>query len=207
MSNRNRNFHLLVGGKYRGRVGLVTLMILWYWIAVSGCVFWAKKIPARLENRDKALPVNSQQKPLDSPPQEKRIYVNANPTPNPTLTPSPNPPARPKPDIPISPSPQIEPAVKSLPPKEPALSKAKEAYVALQWEKTAVVLQEALAQNQLSGEEKWMAYILLGAMAYQRGFLEKAEQYFQQARTVNTGVIPSADLFPPPLVEFYKTLK
>jgi hypothetical protein len=182
-------------------------MILWYWIAVSGCVFLAKKRPARFENRDKALPVNSEQNQSHNPSMEKPADVYVNPTPHPNPTPSPNPPARQKPDIPVPPSPRIEPVVKHSPPEETEITRAVNAYCTLQWEKTTHILRQALARNRLSGEEKWTTYILLGAMAYQRGFLAEAEQYFQQARSANTGQIPSAELFPPPLVEFYKTLK
>jgi len=86
------------------------------------------------------------------------------------------------------------------------VEKANQAYRDLNWDESTRLLNEALNRGELSRADEGEAYILLGSIAYQQGQVSEAESYFKKTLEIDNSVTPSAELYPPPLIEFYKSV-
>ena len=98
--------------------------------------------------------------------------------------------------------------VRLPPPDEPAVSPseaAASAYREMRWEETAQILREALAAGTCPDAELGKAHLLLGAMAYQQGDVEVARRHFEEAHLQDSRMQPSPQLFPPQLIQFYRS--
>jgi len=87
-----------------------------------------------------------------------------------------------------------------------AITEALEQYRILEWDRAGNLLRKSLEKGLLSTSEKFNAYVLLGAMAYQLGQIDQAGTYFTKAHVLNPSAMPSSELFPPQVVEFYKSV-
>jgi hypothetical protein len=81
------------------------------------------------------------------------------------------------------------------------------AYLDVQWDKAGKSLIIKLRRGEVAQSDQWTAYILLGAMAYQEGRSDDALKYFTKASRQNSGKRPSTELFPPPMIEFYESIR
>ena len=98
--------------------------------------------------------------------------------------------------------------VRLPPPDEPAVSPseaAASAYREMHWEEAAQILREALAAGTCPDAELGKAHLLLGAMAYQQGDVEVARRHFEEAHLQDSRMQPSPQLFPPQLIQFYRS--
>lgn len=86
------------------------------------------------------------------------------------------------------------------------IEKANKAYRNLEWNESSHLLKEAIGRGELSRSDQSQAYILLGAMAYQQGQVREAESCFKKSSEIDGSAIPSAELYPPLLIEFYKSV-
>ena len=95
-----------------------------------------------------------------------------------------------------------------IPPPTPEqqIEKARLYYHNLQWQKSTALLKDVLTKPALSQSLRWEALVLLGAMEYQNGNTSKARSYFVKAHKEN-GTMPSRELFPPVMVEFYQSVR
>lgn len=87
------------------------------------------------------------------------------------------------------------------------IDKATLAYKQLQWDEAVRLLSRFIETGNSSNSIKSEAMILLGAMEYQRGDLELAKRYFREAYRQNSMMEPSKKLFPPAMIEFYKSIR
>jgi tetratricopeptide (TPR) repeat protein len=76
----------------------------------------------------------------------------------------------------------------------------------MRWDEAARVLQEAMATGTSRASDLNEAHILLGAMAYQQGNVEAAKKHFTEAYRCDPQKEPSPQLFPPQVVEFYRSV-
>ena len=113
-------------------------------------------------------------------------------------------PSRPQESTVISQKPETARTFVQQPENQKTVEKATQAYKDLKWDESARLLNEAINKGELSRSDQSEAYILLGAMAYQQGQLKEAESYFEKSSEIDSSVKPSAELYPPPLIEFYK---
>jgi len=79
-----------------------------------------------------------------------------------------------------------------------------QAYRELRWDEAARVLNRAINTGTCTRSELGQGHVLLGAIAYQQGDAEAARIHFAQAHRHDPQLQPSPQLFPPPLIEFYK---
>lgn len=79
-----------------------------------------------------------------------------------------------------------------------------QAYRELRWEDAVRILGRAINAGNCTESELGQAHILLGAIAYQQGDAEAARRHFVQARRHDPQLQPSAQLFPPQIIGFYK---
>jgi len=86
------------------------------------------------------------------------------------------------------------------------ITKAIQAYKALQRSESTRLLKKAIAIDYLPNAEKYKGYTFLGAIAYQQGHTNDAKNYFKKAVELDSTAIPSEELFPPPMIEFYKSI-
>jgi hypothetical protein len=104
------------------------------------------------------------------------------------------------------------PAIKILPGSAPIRDTEKtsdamlRAYKELRWPEAARLGHAALDGGRLSTSDRFEAWFLLGAMAYQTGDLEQARSCFANAKELEGAAVPSNDLFPPPVLEFYRRM-
>ena len=127
--------------------------------------------------------------------------------------------ARPTPPAPASSAPTVKangPAKtepkRSWPDASPGeihahLAAVLQAYRELHWDQAARLLQAAVGQTGLSSSERWAFWMLRGAIAYQEGDTNAAAGHFAQACRHDGNLLPSAKLFPPPMLEFYKNVR
>jgi hypothetical protein len=87
-----------------------------------------------------------------------------------------------------------------------ALAEALKQYRILEWDRAGTLLKKSLEDGRLSTSEKFNACVLLGAMAYQLGQIDQAGTYFTKAHLLDPSATPSSELFPPQVVEFYKSV-
>lgn len=80
-----------------------------------------------------------------------------------------------------------------------------QAYRELRWDDAVRVLNRAVDTGACTSLQLGQAHILLGAVAYQRGDAEAARRHFAEAHHQDGQLQPSPSLFPPPLIEFYRT--
>jgi hypothetical protein len=81
------------------------------------------------------------------------------------------------------------------------------AYWDLRWQDAVRILNQAIETGSCTEPELGQAHILLGAMAYQQGDAEAARGHFIQAQKHDPRLQPSPQLFPPPMVDFYKNAR
>ena len=106
------------------------------------------------------------------------------------------------PSRPYSP-PAAPPKVEETP--ESVVSEAVSAYQTLEWDRSSRLLHEVLKKETLSEPSRSEALIVLGGMEYQKGNIGNAREYFAQAKRHNPTIIPSSELFPPAVIEFYNS--
>jgi hypothetical protein len=87
-----------------------------------------------------------------------------------------------------------------------AIAEALEQYRILEWDRADNLLTNSLEKGLLSTSEESNACVLLGAMAYQLGQIDQANTYFTKAHLLDPSAAPSSELFPPQVVEFYKSV-
>lgn len=84
---------------------------------------------------------------------------------------------------------------------------ALQAYRQMRWTEAARALNDAIEGNELSRSELCRAYTLLGAMEYQMGHTQTAWTYFAKAYQRDPEAMPSSELFPPQVIEFYNAVR
>jgi TolA-binding protein len=84
---------------------------------------------------------------------------------------------------------------------------ALQAYKQMRWKEASRVLSDAIERNSLSDLELSPAYMLLGAMEYQMGRIQTARTYFAKAYQHDPEAVPSSELFPPQVIEFYSSVR
>jgi len=87
------------------------------------------------------------------------------------------------------------------------VAEALQAYKQMQWKEASRVLSDAIGRKDLSNSELCQAYTLLGAMEYQMGRLQAARTYFVKAYQHDPEAVPSPELFPPQVIEFYDSVR
>ena len=87
------------------------------------------------------------------------------------------------------------------------VAEALQAYKQMQWKEASRVLSDAIERKDLSNSELCQAYTLLGAMEYQTGRLQAARTYFVKAYQHDPEAVPSPELFPPQVIEFYNSVR
>jgi tetratricopeptide (TPR) repeat protein len=87
------------------------------------------------------------------------------------------------------------------------VAEADQAYRQMQWKEASRVLNDAIERKGLSNPELCRAYTLLGAMEYQTGRLQAARTYFVKAYQYDPEAVPSPELFPPQVIEFYNSVR
>lgn len=80
------------------------------------------------------------------------------------------------------------------------------AYRQMQWDDAARILNEAMATGTCTDSEVSKAHVLLGAIEYQQGHLQATRIHFLTAYRHDRQTRPSPELFPPQLVDFYRTV-
>lgn len=80
------------------------------------------------------------------------------------------------------------------------------AYRELRWEDAVRVLGRAIDTGICTESELSQAHVLLGAIAYQQGDAEAAKRHFMEAHRHDRQLEPSPQLFPPQLIDFFKTV-
>ena len=116
--------------------------------------------------------------------------------PKPPVDPMPRPPA----------APLVRPPAAKPPTRISPLVEGTRAYQELRWDDAVRVLGRAITNGTCTEPELSQAYVLLGAIAYQQGDAETARRHFREAHRHDPELAPSPQVFPPPLVEFYKTV-
>ncbi len=80
------------------------------------------------------------------------------------------------------------------------------AYREMRWDDSVRILNEAIATGACSDSELSTAHILLGAIEYQQGNPQEARTHFVTAYRQDRWMQLSPEVFPPQLVDFYKTV-
>lgn len=150
--------------------------------AIAGSVLYAHmnkdNFPSR---RRKVVPTVYRPRVYATPGSANRTYTASSP---------PVQKAEPKPNgRPVAASPVIEGAL---------------AYRELRWKDAVRILNRAIDAGNCTGSELGQAHILLGAIAYQQGDAEVARRHFVVAHRHDAQLQPSSQLFPPPLIDFYR---
>lgn len=86
------------------------------------------------------------------------------------------------------------------------IAKAIRSYESLDWNEAKRLFYQALENNDISSSLKWKLWVFLGAIAYQEGNLNEAQKCFINVARQDSGKIPSSELFPPQMIEFYKSV-
>ena len=86
------------------------------------------------------------------------------------------------------------------------VTEALHAYREMRWDQAGRILNNAIGMKGLSKSELSRAYIILGAMEYQTGRAEAAQEHFVKAHQHDSTSVPSSELFPPQMIEFYITV-
>jgi len=111
-----------------------------------------------------------------------------------------------------APMPDTLPAQRTRPPpnKQPAavspIVEGALAYREMRWDDAVRILTGAIDSGTCTDSERSKAHILLGATEYQQGNLQAARVHFMAAHRHDAHTQPSPRLFPPQLVNFYKTV-
>jgi len=90
---------------------------------------------------------------------------------------------------------------------EETLDHAIEAYKSLRWDKSTSLLKDALSKGKLTSSQENRACVLLGAISYQTGQINEAKKYFIKASRAKQRLLPSEELFPPSMIEFYREVR
>jgi hypothetical protein len=104
------------------------------------------------------------------------------------------------------PVPRMQPSSNEQAVTASAIMEGAQAYRELRWEDAVRILGRAIDTGTCTESEGSQAHILLGAIAYQQGDAEAAKRHFVEAHRRDRQLEPSPRLFPPPLIEFYKTV-
>ena len=80
------------------------------------------------------------------------------------------------------------------------------AYREMRWEDAKRFLTEAIVEGACTDSELSTAHILLGAMEYQQGNARAARTHFMAAYRYDRQMQLSPEVFPPHLVDFYRTV-
>jgi tetratricopeptide (TPR) repeat protein len=107
----------------------------------------------------------------------------------------------------VSRQPEIVRTVVAQAEDQKTIEEANQAYRNLEWHRSALLLKEAINRGKLSRSDLCKAYILLGAIAYQQGRVNEAESYFIKASEIDNRFTPSAELYPPSLIKFYRDIQ
>jgi hypothetical protein len=81
-----------------------------------------------------------------------------------------------------------------------------QAYHEMRWKDATGILNRALGSATCTNPEQNQAHILLGAIEYQQGNPEAAKAHFVAAYRYDRNTPPSSQLFPPQLIDFYRTV-
>ena len=87
------------------------------------------------------------------------------------------------------------------------ITKAVRAYESLDWNEAKRLFYQALEKEDISRSLKWQSWVFLGAIAYQKGNISEAQKCFIKAARQDSGKLPSSELFPPPMIKFYKSVR
>ena len=79
------------------------------------------------------------------------------------------------------------------------------AYRELRWDEAIRILSQVVAGGTCPDSALGQAYVFLGAIVYQRGDIQAARRYFVAAYRYDPQTRPSSELFPPPVVDYYRT--
>jgi len=80
------------------------------------------------------------------------------------------------------------------------------AYREMRWDDAERFLTEAIAEGTSTDSELSTAHMLLGAMEYQQGNPQAARTHFVAAYRYDRQMQLSPEVFPPHLVDFYRTV-
>jgi tetratricopeptide (TPR) repeat protein len=80
------------------------------------------------------------------------------------------------------------------------------AYREMRWDDAIRVLSRAIDEENITGSDLGKAHILLGAIKYQQGDSEAARSHFVEAHRRDPQTQPSPELFPPHMIDFYRTV-
>ncbi len=97
-------------------------------------------------------------------------------------------------------SPGPQPATPSL------VARGAIAYREMRWEDAERFLTEAIVDGTCTDSELSTAHALLGAIEYQQGNARAARTHFVAAYRYDRQMQLSPEVFPPQLVEFYRTV-
>jgi len=87
-----------------------------------------------------------------------------------------------------------------------AIKEGAQAYREMRWDEAAGILNRALRSATCTNPEQNQTHILLGAIEYQQGNPEAAKAHFVAAYRYDRNTPPSSDLFPPQLIDFYRSV-
>lgn len=113
---------------------------------------------------------------------------------------------RPTPPMETLPVRRTEPAPSRPPTAASAIMEGAQAYREMRWDDAAGILDRALGSGTCTNPEQNQAHILLGAIEYQQGDLQAAKVHFAAAYRCDRSTSPSPQLFPPQLIDFYRTV-
>jgi hypothetical protein len=80
------------------------------------------------------------------------------------------------------------------------------AYREMRWDDATRILKDVIAAGTYTDSELSTAHVLLGAMEYQQGAPQTARTHFVKAYRYDRQTQLSPEVFPPQLVEFYRTV-
>jgi tetratricopeptide (TPR) repeat protein len=99
-----------------------------------------------------------------------------------------------------------EPASSRPPTAASAIKEGAQAYREMRWDDATGILNRALRSGTCTNPEQNQAHILLGAIEYQQGNPQAAKAHFVAACRYDRDTSPSSQLFPPQLIDFYRTV-
>lgn len=120
--------------------------------------------------------------------------------------PAPLPVVRPTPPMEFFPIQRMEPTPGRPPTAASAIKEGAQAYREMRWDDATRTLNRALGSGACTNPEQNQAHILLGAIEYQQGNPEAAKAHFTAAYRYDRDTSPSSQLFPPQLIDFYRTV-
>lgn len=81
-----------------------------------------------------------------------------------------------------------------------------DAYMELDWTRAYRLLENVIEDEYSDDDIKQNSCIILGGIEYQHGNIEKAYQYFKSAKTIDPRAVPSEDIFPPEMINYYRDI-